>query len=114
MHRILVIADHHSINPQARTYAEYRVFAVVARYTRSVRRVRVVLRFGEETPPADRVACAITVALEPSGSLRIRASGSHVYAAINRAVEQLNLAIERRVVQIASPASDDRVHFGTG
>jgi ribosome-associated translation inhibitor RaiA len=114
MHRILVIADHHSINPQARTYAEYRVFAVVARHTRRVRRVRVVLRFAEEKPPGDRVACAITVALEPSGSLRVRASGPHAYAAINRTVEHLNVAMERRGAQRGSSPSDNPVRFGTG
>ena len=98
MHRILVLADHHSSNPQARTYAEYRVFAAVARHIRRVRRVRVVLQSSEEKPPReDRVACAITVALGPTGSLRIRAKGSHVYAAINGAVEQLDRALEGRV-----------------
>jgi ribosome-associated translation inhibitor RaiA len=99
MHRILVVADRQSINPQARTYAEYRVFAAVARHIRRVRRVRVVLRSAEEkSGREDRVACAITVGLEPSGSLRIRANGLHVYAAINSAVEQLVRAMGQRPV----------------
>ena len=81
MHRILVIADRHSINPQARTYAEYRVFAAVARHSRLVRRVRVVLRAAAEKPPReDRVACTITVGLEPSGSLRVRRKDPKVRA----------------------------------
>jgi ribosome-associated translation inhibitor RaiA len=101
MHRILVLADDQSINPQARSYAEYRVFAAVARHLRCVRRVRIVLRSAEEKPSReDRVGCAITVGLEPSGSLRIRAKGSHVYAAINNAVEQLVRAMERRAAQL--------------
>jgi len=101
MHRILVIADHPSISPQARTYAEYRVFAVVARHTQSVRRVRLVLRSAEATSPREKVSCSVTVHLEPSGSLRIRVTGSHAYEAINRAVDQLNLALERRLAQLA-------------
>jgi ribosome-associated translation inhibitor RaiA len=115
MHRILVIADHHSINPQARTYAEYRVFAAVARHIRRVRRVRVALRSAEEKPPReDRAACAITVGLEPSGSLRVRAKGSHVYAAINSAVEQLVRAMERQAAQLESSPGDDRFRFAPG
>jgi ribosome-associated translation inhibitor RaiA len=114
MHRILVIADHHSINPQARTYAEYRVFAAVARHIRGVRRVRVVLRSAQEKRARkDKVACAITVGLEPSGSLRIRATGPHVYAAINSAVEQLVRAMEQRAAQLESSPSDDRLRFET-
>ena len=103
MHRISVIADPHSIDPQARTYAEYRVFAAVARHTGNVRRVRVVLRRLDE--PAARnndVSCSVTVYLEPSGSVRIRASASHAYAVINRAVERLDIAMERRLAQSAS------------
>jgi len=112
MHRILVIADHHAINPQARTYAEYRVFAAMARHIRGVRRVRVVLRSADEySPREDRVSGAITVALEPSGSLRIRAKGSHVYAAINSAVEHLVRAMERRAAQLESSLGGDRQRF---
>lgn len=101
MHRIIVIADPRSIDPQARTYAEYRVFAVVARHTHNVRRVRLVLRSAQENAPRNKVSCSVTVQLEPSGSFRIRATGSHAYAAINRAVEQLDLAMERRLAQLA-------------
>jgi hypothetical protein len=39
------------------------------------------------------------VALEPSGVLRIRVAGPHVYAAINRAVERLGRGLGRRVEQ---------------
>jgi ribosome-associated translation inhibitor RaiA len=101
MHRIFVIADSHSINPQARTYAEYRVFAVVARHTHAVRRVRLVLRQAKEDATGTTVSCSVTVHLEPSGSLRIRATGSHAYAAINRAIEQLDVAMERRLALLA-------------
>jgi hypothetical protein len=39
MNRITVVGDD-TINAQARTYAEYRVFAALARHTRSVRQIR--------------------------------------------------------------------------
>jgi ribosome-associated translation inhibitor RaiA len=47
----------------------------------------------------DKVACAVTVTLEPSGVLRLRSTGPHVYAAINRAVDRLGRALGRRVEQ---------------
>ena len=98
MNRITVVGDD-TITAQARTYAEYRVFAALARHTRSVRRVRVVLRHTDERGTCDKVTCVVTVSLEPAGSLRIRVRGPHVYAAINRAVERLGDALGRRVEQ---------------
>jgi ribosome-associated translation inhibitor RaiA len=98
MNRITVVGDD-SINAQARTYAEYRVFAVLARHTRSVRHVRVVLRHIDVRGTCDTVRCVAAVALEPAGSLRVRVRGPHVHAAINRAVEKLGEALGRRVEQ---------------
>jgi ribosome-associated translation inhibitor RaiA len=98
MNRITVVGDD-TINAQARTYAEYRVFAALARHTRSVRRVHVVLRHTDERGTCDKITCVVTVSLEPVGSLRIRVRGPHVYAAINRAVERLGEALGRRIEQ---------------
>ena len=102
MDRIVVIAEDDSVSPQARTYAEYRVFAAVARHTRSVRRIRVVLHRVENTTICNGVACIVTIDLESSGSLGIRAAGPHAYAAINRAVERLGVAMRRRVERLSS------------
>jgi ribosome-associated translation inhibitor RaiA len=99
MKRITVVAGNDSISAQARTYAEYRIFALVARHTRWVRQVRVFIRQTEGRRACDSVTCTVSVALEPSGSLRIRATGPHVYAAINRAVDRLGTALGRRVEQ---------------
>lgn len=92
--RIEVIADAASVSAQARTYAEYRVFAAVARHTARIRRARVFLRRPKNSP--SEVVCTVTLALEPSGSTRIRASGAHAYEAINRAVERLGCMVEQR------------------
>ena len=99
MNRILVVADDTFISAQARTYAEYRVFSALVGRTQKFRRARVLLRQREEAGTCDRVACAVTVALEPSGSVRIRVTGPHAYAAINRAVERLSDALGGRVEQ---------------
>ena len=99
MNRITVVSEDDAVNVQVRTYAEYRVFAAIARHTRNVRRVRVVLRHVDERGTCDKVACTVTVALEPAGSFRIRATAPHVYGAINRAVERLGRALGQRVEQ---------------
>jgi ribosome-associated translation inhibitor RaiA len=99
MDRITVVDEDDAINVQARTYAEYRVFAALAPHTRNIGRVRVVLRRVDPGESCDKVACSVTVALEPPVVLRIRATGPHVYAAINRAVERLGRAVGRRVEQ---------------
>jgi len=83
-----------AISPQARTYAEYRVFAALARVARHVRRARIVLR-RVDRDGCESVACTVTIALEASPPVRIRATGGHAYAAINRAVERISTATAR-------------------
>jgi ribosome-associated translation inhibitor RaiA len=94
--RIDVIGEDESSNAQARTYAEYRVFAALAQHTQHVRGARVVLRRDKRNGTGDGVACAVTVDLVPSGSVRTRACGPHAYAAINRTVERLGDLMRRR------------------
>ena len=97
--RIQVVGEDESIDAQARTYAEYRVFAALARHTPRVRSARVVLRRGERRGRCDTVVCAVTVELEPSGSVRTRAFGPHAYSAINSAVERIGDLMRRRTAQ---------------
>jgi ribosome-associated translation inhibitor RaiA len=93
---IEVIAEDESINAQARTYAEYRVFTALARHIQHLRGARVVVRPDERDATRDTVVCAVTVALEPSGSIRTRARGRHAYAAIDRAAERIGDLMRRR------------------
>jgi ribosome-associated translation inhibitor RaiA len=90
--RIEVLGE--TISAQARTYAEYRVFAALAQSAEKVRRARVVLRTVDRSSGRGGVACTVTVALEGTGSFRVRATGAHAYAAINRAVERIRTAAE--------------------
>ena len=91
--RIQVVGED-SISPQARTYAEYRVFAALAHSAERVRDARVVLRSFDCYGGSERVVCTVTIGLEGTGSLRIRTTGAHAYAAINRAVDRVQLATE--------------------
>jgi ribosome-associated translation inhibitor RaiA len=80
-----------TISRQARTYAEYRVFAALTQFEDAdkVRRARVALRPVDRGRGCDSIACTVTVALEGADSIRLRATGPHAYAAINRAVERI-------------------------
>jgi ribosome-associated translation inhibitor RaiA len=88
--RIEVVGGR-TISQQARTYAEYRVFAALTQCTQAdkVRRVRVLLRPVNRESGCEDIACTVTVARDGPESFRIRATGPHPYAAINRAVERL-------------------------
>jgi ribosome-associated translation inhibitor RaiA len=107
--RIQVVGKD-SISPQARTYAEYRMFAALAPFAERVRGARVVLRPLEGDVGCERVVCAVTINAEgDGGTLRIRTTGAHVYAAINRAVERVAMAIE---ASLADRGVDELVAAG--
>ena len=101
--RIEVIGGD-TISQQARTYAEYRVFAALTQFSKAekVRRVRVVLRPVNLGSGCEGVACFVTVTLDGSDSLRIRATGPHAYAAINRAVERIRAIASSEIVDHVS------------
>jgi hypothetical protein len=88
--RIEVVGES-AISQQARTYAEYRVFAALTQssYADKVERVRILLRAVKLGSGGEGIVCTVTVALPGSDSFRIRTTGPHAYAAINRAVERI-------------------------
>jgi ribosome-associated translation inhibitor RaiA len=88
--RIYVLGDE-TISSQARTYAEYRVFAALTQLAgaEQVRNARVVLRRANPSGADEGVTCIVTVTLAGSRPLRVQTTGDHPYAAINRAVERL-------------------------
>jgi ribosome-associated translation inhibitor RaiA len=100
--RIEVIGTDDSTTPQARAYAEYRFFAALARHTRVIRRVRVVLAHAERNGSAGSVTCAVDVMLEPSGSARARAREPHAFGAIDRAAERIGDLMARSAFQSLS------------
>jgi ribosome-associated translation inhibitor RaiA len=81
------------ISPQTRSYAEYRVFAVLAKYAIRPQRVRVTLRT-VAPPDACRFAeCDATLEFAEREVVQITARGAHPYAAVNRAVDEIDLAL---------------------
>jgi hypothetical protein len=88
--RIEIIGDD-SISRQARTYAEYRLFAALSQTvdTRRVRSASLVLRSAKSRRHGAGVFCTVTIELDDGEVSRLRAYGDHPYAAINRGVERL-------------------------
>ena len=72
--RIDVIGEDKTITADVRAYAEYRLFAMLARYAELVRSARVVLRRAGRDRTGKQMVCSVTVALEPSGYARARVS----------------------------------------
>ena len=77
-----------SITPQARTYAEYRLFAALAPLmdTARVTRASLVLRRARSRRRGERVACTVAVAAHEGRIARVHAEGGHPCEAIDRAV----------------------------
>ena len=89
--RIQVVGED-AITAQARTYAEYRLFAALSRSAERVRSARVLLRSLDGHSSSERVVCVVTITFDGTGSLRIRSTGARAYAAIDRAVDRVRLA----------------------
>jgi ribosome-associated translation inhibitor RaiA len=87
---IEIIGDE-SFDQQPRAYAEYRLFDALSQVidTDQVRHARVVLRRPKHKRNGDGVSCKVIVEIRDADVLRIRATGDHPYAAINRAMERI-------------------------
>jgi ribosome-associated translation inhibitor RaiA len=88
--RIDVLGDD-SISRQARTYAEYRLFAALPNVTdiTRVRSSRVILQPVDRDQRCSRVSCAVEIELDSGEVVRVTATGDHPYAAINRMIDEL-------------------------
>ena len=102
--RIEIIGDD-SVSFQARTYAEYRLFAALPQVvdTSQVRSASLLLRRAKSRRHCDGTVCTVLVELNTGEVARVRALGTHPYAAINRAVERLRLSAWRSRQESARP-----------
>ena len=85
------VLGYDTMSAQARTYAEYRLFAELSRVvdTSRVRQATLVLQRREDVRADESVSCTVSVDIDGCDPLRIQRSAAHPYAAINRAVERL-------------------------
>jgi ribosome-associated translation inhibitor RaiA len=99
--RVHVVTEGTWNSAQARAYAEYRLFAALARYGSLVQGARIVLRYeGGEKPRAFR--CRVTVALESTGMVRTCVCASHAYGAIDHAADRIGHLIHCRAARLVS------------
>jgi len=89
--RIEVFGEE-TISAQARTYAEYRLFAALSQVmdTNRVQQARLTLKRTKPDRGGEKVSCTVNVDIRDGNSLQIETSGEHPYAAINRAVERVS------------------------
>jgi ribosome-associated translation inhibitor RaiA len=91
--QICVIGSAELATAQLRVYAEYRVFAALARFERLVERVAVTL---EREGNRGQAGCVIDVYPRDSAPLRFRGTDAHIAEAIDRAADCARHALERR------------------
>lgn len=91
--RIEITAQDDSVSARTRAYAEYRVFTTLARHSRRIQRVWLIL--GAPDPRGGTVTCEVDVSLHASGSARVMAQGPHAHAAIDRVAESIGNVIDR-------------------
>jgi ribosome-associated translation inhibitor RaiA len=89
--RVYVSSPNAAISPQILAYAEYRMFAALARYD-AVRGAQVVLRADGRR----RIRCSVTIELNSAAPAQASASGSHAVATIDRAAERVGKMMRSR------------------
>ncbi|MGE3274429.1 MAG: hypothetical protein AB7O67_04915 [Vicinamibacterales bacterium] len=100
-----------SINQQALTYAEYRLFAAVSEVfdVGRVHRANLELRSVEREEGCPVVHCVATVDVVGGERLHVSTRDAHPYAAINRAVEWIRDHKQRIRINRARETDDRRV-----
>jgi ribosome-associated translation inhibitor RaiA len=89
--RVYVSSPNAAISPQILAYAEYRIFAALARYD-AVRGARVVLRADARRG----VRCSVTIDFDAAAPAQASASGSHAVATIDRAAGRVSRMMRSR------------------
>jgi hypothetical protein len=99
--RIYVSSPSPAFSPQILAYAEYRLFAVLARYA-GVRGARVVL----QDEPEGGVQCSVDIDVDSAAPTRARVKGIHAVGTIDRAAERVVELMRRRFPPEILPASN--------
>ena len=110
--RIQIVAAD-PVSPQARAYAEYRIFAALSQAAKAdrVRHARVVLAPAKRAGGCDGVSCTVTVNIDGTDGLRVRATDDHAYAAINNAVDRLTNAFRAFRPSVSEATTDGGDRF---
>jgi len=99
--RILLTGKNAVITDPLRTYVEYRLFTSLARHQAVIRGIAVTIEHNSRN--RSRFRCVVAVDLGPGEQIKIRASGAHPNAAVDRAAERTSLRLSHRTSQHVSP-----------
>jgi len=92
--RIEITAQGDAVSARTRAYAEYRLFAKLARHSRRID--KVCLKVGsQDTAGNGGITCEVDVSLQGFGSARVSTQGPHAHAAIDRAADSIASVIDR-------------------
>ena len=89
--RVYVSSPSPAFGPQILAYAEYRLFAVLARYA-GVRSAQVIL----QDDPDGGVRCSVTIDFESAAPARARVKGMHAAGTIDRTAARVVELMRRR------------------
>ena len=85
---------------QVRAYAEFRLFATLARFTGDVDTARITLQ--RHDPDLQHIACEIELTFASGARARVAARSRRVSGAIDRASERAGALLQRRLARFAS------------
>lgn len=85
--RIDVRSTEGGFDDQTRAYAEFRIFAAMARFSRDIEEATVTL--AQPSGVGRAIRCAVSITLPGGARLHVNARGRHAYDAINRAVDRI-------------------------
>lgn len=92
---IAVVGDS-AIPQQTKTYAEYRMFAIVTKHRVRPRQVRLALRSVEPEDSCRFCECDAVLHFPDDETINVSVRGAHPYAAINRAIDRVDAALGER------------------
>jgi ribosomal subunit interface protein len=92
--RVSVTGKSILITDQLQAYVEYRLFASIARYQALIRDVNVTLQHGRGHRGG--FLCAVAINLGSGERITIRAHGTYLDAAIDRASDRTSVRLSRR------------------
>lgn len=99
--RVYVSSPNSAFSPQILAYAEYRLFAALARYA-GVQNARVVL----QSDAQGAMRCSVTIEIDSADSVRARVTGRNAAGTIDRAAERVVQLMLRRFQPEIAAASN--------
>lgn len=106
--RMEIKSENDSVTKQLQVYAEYRVFSAIGRLASRIESMTVHVQGNLAMVSGTGATCVITARLSPAGSVRIRSTGPHPAAVIDRATKRVARAIAKKLSERPPATSTSR------